>query len=411
MTKKSQKRSTRQQFYVDGVKREWQFPTGDKRKAEFARQMVKRLIESKKTNHPDAEATAWAAELDEKLQERLTAWNLVEARERRWTLGDLLTRFMESQANAEKSSFNKFIQVRANLLGYFAESRELTTITYDDAERFRTWLATEPLNKRGKKEAVPYSEATVNRRTNIVKQIFSYGIRIGMLTRSPMEFLQGGESVNEDRWEYVSVERVMKVIENVKNPQNKAIISLIRFCGLRGASELFDLTWNDIRWTNNNDPCRILVHGKKNQRHQKGIRWVQPIHPVVETSLTDLRHAAKKGEPRVFPTMTSNSAPGVLVEREILRTPGVIPWKVPLYNLRKSFCTDMIGLCPDPKFYEYTCDHSYTVAMKHYQILHPDRLEKGFDSLNRFLQNQNETKPASGEEPTPPASNPESLPD
>ena len=399
MAKKVQKRSTRQQFRVDGIKREWYFPTGDKRKAEFARQMVSRLVESKKTNLPDAEATAWAMELDGSLYDRLVSWGVVEAKERRWTLGDLLSRFMESQAGTEQASFCKFIQVRANLLGYFDESQELAAITYDDAEKFRRWLASEPLNRRGKAEPVPYSEATVNRRTNIVKQIFSYGIRIGMLTRSPMEFLQGGDSVNEERWEYVSVERVMKVIENTTNPQNKAIIALIRFCGLRGASELFDLTWNDIRWSTGGEPCRILVRGKKNQRHQKGTRWVQPIHPVVETSLTDLRHVAKKGETRIFPTMTSRSAPGVLVEREIVRTPGVIPWKVPLYNLRKSFCTDMIGLCPDPKFYEYTCDHSYTVAMKHYQILHPDRLEKGFDSLNRFLQDKTDMKPAPKTEP------------
>ena len=295
---------------------------------------------------------------------------------------------MESQANAEKASFNKFIQVRANLLAYFSESRELASITYDHAEKFRKWLETEPLNKRGKKEAVPYSEATVNRRTNIVKQIFSYGIRIGMLTRSPMEFLQGGESVNEERWEYVAVERVLKVIAECPNAQTRTIIALIRFCGLRGASELFSLTWKDIEWSTGDNPCRILVRGTKNRRHQKGTRWVPAIHPVVEQCLANLFEMAPKNQPRLFPDMTARSNPGVVVEKAMLRTPDVLPWKVPLYNLRKSFCCDIFGIITDPKFYEYVCDHSYTVAMRHYQILHPDRLQKGFDSLKMPLNSQ-----------------------
>jgi len=381
MAKKDYKSSTRQQFFIDGVKREWQFPTGNKKKAAFAKQMVNRLAEARKTNFPDAEATAWALELDDRMYEKLVLWNLVEPKERRWTLGDLLARFMESQANAEKASFNKFIQVRANLLAYFSESRELATITYDHAEKFRKWLETEPLNKRGKKEAVPYSEATVNRRTNIVKQIFSYGIRIGMLTRSPMEFLQGGESVNEERWEYVAVERVLKVIAECPNASTRTIIALIRFCGLRGASELFSLTWKDIEWSTGDNPCRILVRGTKNRRHQKGTRWVPAIHPVVEQCLANLFELTPENQPRLFPDMTAHSNPGVVVEKAMLRTPDILPWKVPLYNLRKSFCCDMFGLISDPKFYEYVCDHSYTVAMRHYQILHPDRLQKGFDSL------------------------------
>lgn len=404
MPRKTHKKSIRQQFHVGGMKREWRFPTGDKRKAEFARQMMTRLIESRRTNLPDAEATAWAMELESGLYDRLVAWGLMEPKQQRWTLDDLLTRFMDSQAGTDKATVNKFIQVRANLLGYFGSDRELQSITYDDAEQFRTWLATEPLNERGKKQPVPYSEATVNRRTNIVKQIFAYGIRIGMLVRSPMEFLVGGESVNENRWEYVAVERIMKVVHHCANAQNRAIITLIRFCGLRGASELFDLTWSDIHFSSGDSPCRILVHGKKNQRHQKGTRWVQPIHPVVEECLAELFERAREGESRVFPLMTRRSNPGVVVEREINRTPGVIPWQVPLYNLRKSFCCDMFGLCTDPKFYEYVCDHSYTTAMKHYQILHPDRLQKGFESLHRAIQQENGTPSAAPPTPSQSAS-------
>lgn len=182
MSRKDCKTSTRQQFFIDGNRREWQFPTANKKKAAFAKQMVNRLAESRKTNLPDAEALAWAMELDDRMYEKLVLWGLVEEKERRWTLADLLERFMESQANTEKASLNKFIQVRSNLLAYFGGERELATITFDDADRFRQWLATEPLNARGKKQPVPYSEATVNRRTNIVKQIFQHGIRIGMFT-------------------------------------------------------------------------------------------------------------------------------------------------------------------------------------------------------------------------------------
>ena len=61
---------------------------------------------------------------------------------------------------------------------------------------------------------------------------------------------------------------------------------------------------------------------------------------------------------------------------------------MPWYNLRKSFCSDLLETATDISFYEYTTDHSYKVATRHYQILHADRLRRGmkksvsvFDSL------------------------------
>ncbi|MDO4573834.1 MAG: hypothetical protein Q4D98_01315 [Planctomycetia bacterium] len=54
-------------------------------------------------------------------------------------------------------------------------------------------------------------------------------------------------------------------------------------------------------------------------------------------------------------------------------------WLNPWYNLRKSFCTDLLPIVRDISVYEEVTDHSYSIAKKHYQIMTGTRLQKGLE--------------------------------
>ena len=60
---------------------------------------------------------------------------------------------------------------------------------------------------------------------------------------------------------------------------------------------------------------------------------------------------------------------------------GVLLWPNPWYNLRKSFCCDLMETGIDPAVYEAITDHSYAIAMKHYQIPHTKRLQTGYEKV------------------------------
>ncbi|MDO4585403.1 MAG: hypothetical protein Q4D62_15050 [Planctomycetia bacterium] len=89
-----------------------------------------------------------------------------------------------------------------------------------------------------------------------------------------------------------------------------------------------------------------------------------PLSPVVEQVLSDWFHQSPEGEPLVFPGMKAKQNFSVMTEKLAVRVLGecrLNPW----YNLRKSFCCDILPVVRDIATYEAITDHSYAVAVKH----------------------------------------------
>ena len=119
---------------------------------------------------------------------------------------------------------------------------------------------TEPRN-----DGKPYASATVVRRIVSVKQFFKFAVELGILAASPAVHLQGGDSVNPSRWRYVSVEDCVRGIQTEPNLKTRVTVALLRFCGLRGTSDIIKLTWADIAWGHEKTPVKqcILQETKK----------------------------------------------------------------------------------------------------------------------------------------------------
>lgn len=366
---------------VDGAEKKISGFT-NKREAERVRDKVEALITANKTGEMPATVAVWKAEVmakSPKLYKRLAEFGLVEQREAKHTLEELIVTYRESRRDVVlDATVSVYAKVEANLREFFGAECELEKITTKRASDFSNWLRTAPLNRLRSGDK-PYSTATVNKRVGYVKQLFRYAVQIDWLPKNPFTYVKGGDSVNPSRWMYVASETMETVIDAACLPMWRAIMALGRFAGVRGSSELYGLLWEHVQWSSENEPGSLLIKAEKNKRHGRQFRTV-PMHPIVERELSTLFHQAKEGETHVFPGMEKKTNFCTMTRKMVLQA-GLPVWPNIWYNLRKSFCCDLMETGIDPTAYEAITDHSYTVAMKHYQIPHTKRLQKGYEKV------------------------------
>ena len=333
----------------------------------------------KKTGTLTNELKVWAAELEQtspELYDKLAGVGLLPERRKVQTLGDLLKAFRRRGDVVEESK-EVWDKVTKNLLAFFGSNKPIEKITQEDAARFERWLRETPLNTRTK-PAQPYSPVTVSRRIGHTKSVFTYAEKLGWLLVNPFRFLKSGDTTNPGKLEYVDLERFGRVLREA--PLYWQLVLMFgRYCGVRGSSELYRMEWEDIHLSSAEEGGWVSIRACKNARHGRAARVV-PLPPVMEPVLVEWMEQAKVGETLVFPGMKKKQNFSVMTEKLALRA-GVVIWLNPWYNLRKSYCTDLIQLVKDIPTYEQITDHSYAISVKHYQIMHKGRLAKGMEAV------------------------------
>ena len=322
------------------------------------------------------ELISWIGKLETEnteIYEKLISLGLLKNRRRKTTLTDLLEIYEKNGTNKKESTQYKYEKTGRYLLQFFGKDKPIEEITIEDAERFITWFKTTPLNARSKMPKV-YSTSKVNRETTAFKSVFKFAEDAGLIQKSPFRLLHGGASENPDTLEYVPAETVLHVIQQCGNPKWRAIFALGRFAGARGASDFSILTWDKIRFSSPDELGFIILEGKTS--------GVIPMNPVLEQCLADLFDRAAENEPKVFPDITSRSNINVVVRKQILAA-SVDMWKNPWYNLRKSFCTDVMESGVDMESYRRITRHSVNISLKHYQIYHKDRQARAANTLRQ----------------------------
>ena len=357
----------------------------NKREAERFGDKLECLKASRKTGGVSPDLAVWVSELEKncpELYDKIAATGLVKEREKPRTLVDLLDTHRKRKDVREETRVT-WDYVRDNLMEFFGEEKTVADISQEEAQRFDLWLRTEPLNRRNKK-AVPYTDATANKRISVAKTIFHYAEKIGWIDRNPFRFLKSGDSTNPEKLEYVPKESLLKVVET--SPLRWRVILLFgRFCGLRGSSELYKMEWSDIHLSTAEEKGWVAVRAEKNKRHGRSYRVV-PLPTVLETHLVEWMEQASEGEKLIFPGMKKHQNFSVMTGKLAVKA-GLSCWKNPWYNLRKSFCTDLLPVVKDITTYEQTTDHSYTIAAKHYQIMTGGRLATGMNQALEALDN------------------------
>ena len=353
----------------------------NRREAQRVGEHIEELKRTQKTGlRPPEYIDEWLNKMgNSRLRQRLVALGIAPEVKEAHTLLTLIKSYHASLTEAQDSTWENYRSAFNNLLAFFPKEAQVEEITPEDADSYNKWLRTKPLNTRTL-TPVPLSTATANRRIGVVKQLFTYAVRIGWIARNPFEEVKGGESANPDKLAYISASEVMTMLDG-NTPYWRLILALGRFCGLRGPSEMYDLRWDDVHFHTDKEPGWLFIAAKKNKCHGRFGRRI-PLPEIVETLFQEYRETEPFSN-KVFPRMRPDQNFSVMMAR-FLDENGLPAYPNPWYNLRKSFCSDLLEQVQDIPVYEHIADHNYKVAVKHYQILHKGRMLNAIKKIDCF---------------------------
>jgi len=351
-----------------------------KREAQRLGEHLEELSRARKLNIlPPEYVITWIEKLgDCPLISRLVKLGLINPPKEEHRLDNLIEQYHGSLLDSEPATWTNYKQAVFNLKTYFKTNPVLEDITREQALLFHQWMRATPLNRRSSSPQ-RLSKATCNRRIGVVKQLFTYAVRIGWLSNSPFDEIKGGDSSNPEMLAYIPAKEVLKVMEGL-DLERQLIIALGRFCGLRGPSEMCQMVWEDIHYKTADEPGWLFIPAKKNKRHGRFGRRV-PLPDIVAILFKELQ--ASSQSKKVFKEMTDAQNFSVFMHRYFDEN-GFSAYPRPWYNLRKSYCSDLLEEVQDIPVYEHIADHSYKVAVKHYQILHKGRMLRSIKKIDCF---------------------------
>lgn len=363
---KAKKNSYRRAFTIDGVQRCLYLHTKNEQNSVDLH--FPKLIRSRRSGVPCLDSEEWAASLPQNsnIKAFLIRWGLIEdnANHER-TLKDLFDHFQNR--NVKPGTLKTYKDAFQNLFDCFGSDKLLRDLTPQDAGRFEAFLTTDArLIGKG-----TLAKATVKKRIERVRQFFLEAVRLEWIEKNPFVFIHGGNLANPEKWLYIPKAVVLEVMASVPNLELRAKIALCRFAGARGESEFRPLEWNSnwIIWSADGKQGTIRLHRTKTE--DSGFSdTIIPMVPELEAALRDLFDAAAPGSVKMF---TSRSNPGKVIKDKFLE--NGIDIRTP-YNLRRSYCRDLMEAGIDPKSYEYFCGHSLRIALKHYQSWDELRAQK-----------------------------------
>ena len=342
-------------------------------KAEEWKTHVEHLLYVASRDEPPHKATAaWISRLKDKEHRKLSGVDLVESRaeliRQNMPLGKFLDGYIAERQDLKGSTIETYLKARDCLVAYFGVSKPLRSITMEDAERWRIWLATKG-NRRDKNRS-DMADATVRRRTGKVKQFFAKALERGLIDSNPFAKLVSTSKPNKQRQFFVPAEWIEKCIAEAPDVTWRTIIALARYGGLRCPSELLRLKWTDV----NLPARRMTIHASKTEHHDDGGVRVCPIFPELFPYLQAAWDAAPDGAVYVIDRYRQGSNLRTQFERIILRA-GLAPWPRLMQNLRASRETELMARFPAKDVASWL-GNSVPVAMKHYAMTLEDSFQQ-----------------------------------
>ena len=177
----------------------------------------------------DEATAAWVGKLGPDLSSRLAACGLIEARQAH-TMSEFLE-YVWSQLDVKESTIQSYEHVRRNLLAFFGPDKSISSINAEDADEFCRYLA-----------GLGLSKATIAGRSRRARQFFTVAAKKKWIPGNPFEDIRPGSQTNPERQQYVPMEHVLAVIEEMPNDEYKAILAMARIAGMRVPSEPLSLS-------------------------------------------------------------------------------------------------------------------------------------------------------------------------
>ena len=250
---------------------------------------IEKLVAAQVMNvAPDAETARWITDLPDDFHAKLANTKLIVERKKVGTLGEVIPEVIkEKSTDAKPATIEIWGQSERSLYQFFGKDRRIDTITTTEAKEFCAWLA-----KKGSfKKSGPLKQTTVAKRVQHVLSFFLVMVERGDIPNNPFSGLAKKADVDDTRNLHIEEETILKVMEYAPDAEWRLLIALWRFAGLRAASEVLMLKWQDILW----DQKAIIVHSPKTEHHPgKAFRRI-PFFPHLEECLTEAFEQADEG--------------------------------------------------------------------------------------------------------------------
>lgn len=336
----------------DGKRKTVRLGACDKKTAESVCRHIEALLSAKLSGQPPPRQTAqWLGAIGQTLHDRLARVGLVVPKART-TLGQFLEDWI-AKMNVKPASKAVRGLVVKDLLGFFGADYLLADITTKQAEDFHQSLISRGLRPM-----------TIAKRIEHARTAFKQAVRLGLLERSPFEFIHPKAGNPSERWQYVPAEMIVRLLDYCPNWTWRTLLVLARFAGLRTPSEPFSLKWTDVLW----EEGKLLIDSPKT-----GLR-AMPLFPIVRKTLEEAFELAEPGSVFVIPESYRKRAMGPAGFRnanlrttllKIIRRAGETPWPRLWHNLRASCETDLVSRYPLPTAAKWL-GNSSMIAYRHY---------------------------------------------
>jgi integrase len=338
----------------------------DDKLADWVKSQLDRLLEFRQIGMPpDADLSSWLFRLDNRIHSNLVQSGLADPRGPS-TLGALIKAHDASliARGVKPSTLCNNRVLHANILGHFGAPRRLTSITLQEAEKFKLFML-----ERGGRSGGPLAKATVSNRLRRAKAIFAYAIKNDWLKANPFTGVTGGVEVNTARDAYITPEIFTKIINCSADRELRFLLALVRYCGLRCPSEIQPLRWSAIDW----EGGVMVVHSSKTEAYGDNGRREVPMFAVVVPYLLDAWEFAPNREELMFPRHQGSGAAITNRLASLCRKAGEVLWPKPFVNLRASAERDCLKAGHQIDKVAPWFGHSPIIALRHYNRVFKER--------------------------------------
>lgn len=249
----------------------------------------------------------------------------------------------------------------------------MCTITPGEADDFKQSLVNRKL-----------SPTTIHKRLQTPRSFFHALRRRKLIDENPFDGVKAAAAGIKDRQRFVTRDEIDLVLAACPDHHWKAIVALARYGGLRCASEVLSLRWQDIDWAAN----RIIVTSPKTEHQVGKASRTIPLFPELRPILDNAFELAPEGAIYVVdekfrkaadrPTGWMNTNLRTTFQK-IVKRAGLTPWPRLFQNLRASRETELIEKHRVQAVTEWL-GNTPRVAMRHYLMTtdeHFDAAVKG----------------------------------
>jgi len=343
-------------------------------KADSLRAKIDELLSHRMTGQTIPSYLAkWVSGLPLETYEKLSSAGLVEQRAS-VQLGEFLNSWFEKRSASKDSTLAAWNHARRNLIAFFGREKDLRQITEADAEDFERWL----------KDHEALAESTIRKRCGFAKQMIASAVKARLIDVNPLQGLKVAAKGNKKRQYFVSEAEAQRVLNACPDAEWRAVFTLARYGALRIPSEIQELKWTDIDWSNE----RFHVHSKKTEHHADDGDRVPPLFPEVKQALAELWDQTPEGTVYVLPRIRQLTNVNPQLGR-IIKNAGLSVWPKRWQNLRASRATELRRHFPEEVVVDW-CGHTETIAMDHYWMTLEDDYQKAasFQIRDAYMMQQ-----------------------